>query len=174
MHRSRSRLVALVLCLAGTPGSSGLLAQAPRDVQVGQRVRIWLPEQHRQLDDPVNRQVLRGTVTMTTPDALQLTLPGLSESVSIPRGLVRRLDVSRGAPSRPASAVERAVSGAVGGAILWALMNDPRRSGGPHYDSDWTAAGTGAAWGAALGGAVGFMFPHERWDRLRKRHWTTP
>ena len=62
--------------------------------------------------------------------------------------------------------VERAIGGAIGGAITFALMNDPARSGGPHYRTDWRAAGVGAAWGAGIGGLIGFTFPYERWHRV--------
>jgi hypothetical protein len=86
----------------------------------------------------------------------------------IPRGSVRRLEVSRGV-SRPASAFERAVGGAIGGAVTWAAMNDRRRGGGPHYRTDWLAACVGASWGAGFGALVGFVFPSERWHRVRMR-----
>jgi hypothetical protein len=92
-------------------------------------------------------------------------VPGATNSLAIPRASVRRLDVSRGV-SRGASAVERAVGGAVGGAVSFALLNDPRRSGGPHYRTDWRAAGAGAAWGAGIGAALGLIWPHERWHRV--------
>ena len=49
--------------------------------------------------------------------------------------------------------VERALGGAIGGAAGSAAMNDPRRRGGPHYATDWRAAGVGATWGA-VGGAI--------------------
>jgi hypothetical protein len=86
----------------------------------------------------------------------------------IPRASVRRLDVSQGV-SRPISMVERAVGGAIGGAITYALMNDPRRRGGPHYRTDWRAAGVGAAWGGGIGAAIGLAFPHEHWRRVIRR-----
>jgi hypothetical protein len=55
----------------------------------------------------------------------------------------------------------------MGGAVTWALMNDPRRRGGPHYRTDWQAAGVGASWGAGIGALTGVLFPHERWHRVR-------
>ena len=58
---------------------------------------------------------------------------------------------------------------AIGGAIGFAVMNDPRRSGGPHYRTDWRAAGVGASWGAGIGAVVGFIFPHEQWRGVRLR-----
>jgi hypothetical protein len=114
----------------------------------------------------MRRQLLRGSVDAIAGDTLRISIPGASGTVSIPRSSVRRLEVSRGV-SRPMSAFERAGGGAIGGAISWALMNDPKRSGGPHYRTDWRAAGVGAAWGAGIGAAVGFIFPHEHWRRVR-------
>lgn len=166
MHPFRS--FTLVACaIAGLSASpSALCAQFPADVQVGTRVRVWLPEPHRQAEGPARRQLLRGSVESVGPDTLRVSIPGAVGAMTIPRMSLRRLEVSRGA-SRPASAVERAVGGAIGGAISWALMNDPRRSGGPHYRTDWRAAGVGAAWGAGIGAVVGFIWPHERWRRVR-------
>ena len=152
--------------LGVSPGSAR--AQFPADVQPGMRVRVWLPEPNRQLDGPWRRQLLRGSVESLTPDTMLLSIPGTAGTVAIPRITMRRLELSRG-ESRVASAFERAAGGAIGGAISYALMNDPDRSGGPHYRTDWRAAGVGAAWGAGAGAVVGFVFPHERWHRVRLR-----
>lgn len=136
-------------------------AQFPAEVRPGIRVRVWVPEPTRQEEGPHRRQLLRGTVEAVDAGALRLRVPGTATSVAIPRANVRRLDVSRGV-SRGASMVERAV----GGAIVFALLNDPRRSGGPHYRTDWRAAGVGAAWGAGIGAVVGLTWPYERWHRV--------
>ncbi|MDP9205764.1 MAG: hypothetical protein M3P12_09955 [Gemmatimonadota bacterium] len=139
-------------------------AQFPAEVRPGTRVRVWVPEATRQAEGPYRRQLLRGTVE-SADGTLRLRVPGAASSIAIPRASVRRLDVSRGV-SRAASAVERAVGSAIGGAILFGLLNDPRRSGGPHYRTDWRAAGVGAAWGGGIGAIVGFTWPHERWRRV--------
>jgi hypothetical protein len=139
-------------------------AQFPAEVQPGTRVRVWIPEATRQLDEPARRQVLRGTVE-SVDGSLRLRVPGTTGTLQIPRVSVRRLDVSRGV-SRGASAAERAVGGAIGGAVFFALLNDPKRTGGPHYRTDWRAAGVGAAWGAGIGAVVGMIWPHERWRRV--------
>ena len=166
MRRSRSFL--FVVCAIAGLGTlpAALRAQFPADLPVGARVRVWLPETYRQEEGPLRRQLLRGSVSGVAADTLLLTIPGAVGAVAIPRVTLRRLDVSRGV-SRPASAVERAIGGAIGGAITYALMNDPRRSGSPHYRTDWRAAGVGASWGAGIGAAVGFIFPNERWRRVR-------
>lgn len=156
------RLIVISFLLA-TPGLAD--AQFPAEVQPGARVRVWIPETTRQEQGPDRRQLLRGTVESIDGGILRLRIPGSAGSPAIPRASVRRLDVSRGV-SRGASMVERAVGGAIGGAIVFALLNDPRRSGGPHYRTDWRAAGVGAAWGAGLGGVVGLTWPYERWRRV--------
>src|SRR5687768_5312557 len=168
MRAFRSFLV-MSFAVAGLSASPATLhAQFPTDVQVGSRVRVWLPEEHRQMEGPVRRQQLRGSVDAIEADTLRLSVTGTFGTIAVPRTSMRRLDVSRGV-NRGASAAERAAGGAIGGAITWALMNDPRRSGGPHYRTDWRAAGVGAAWGAGIGAAIGLLFPHEHWNRVRLR-----
>ena len=160
------RLLIAIAFVFGAPQVAG--AQFPAEVQRGIRVRVWIPESNRQEEGPPGRQLLRGTVESVDPGNLRLTVPGSAGSLVIPRTAVRRLDVSLGV-SRGASMVERAAGLAIGGAIIAALMNDPRRSGGPSYRTDWRAAGVGAAWGAGIGAAVGFIWPHERWKRVIRR-----
>jgi hypothetical protein len=126
---------------------------------------VWIPETVRQEQPPERRQLLRGTVESVDGSILRVRVPNTASSLVIPRSAVRRLDVSRGV-SRGASMVERAAGGAIGGAILFGLLNDPKRTGGPHYRTDWRAAGVGAAWGAGIGGTIGFIWPYERWHRV--------
>ena len=158
--------VGAVVALGVAPGA--LRAQVHPDVQVGTRVRVWLPETHRQDEGPEHRQLLRGTVESVVSDTIHIMIPSAIGTVAIPRNSMRRLEISHGI-SRPESMAERAIGGALGGAVTWALLNDPRRSGGPHYRTDWRAAGVGAAWGAGIGAIVGFIIPHERWHRVRLR-----
>lgn len=143
-------------------------AQFPGAVQPGVRIRVWVPEPFAQMEGPARRQMLRGTVSGIDGDVLRLTIPGTTGALAIPRSSVRRLEVSGGV-SRPVSMIERAIGGAVGGAVTFALLNDPRRRGGPHYRTDWRAAGVGAAWGGGIGAAIGLVFPHEHWRRVRFR-----
>ena len=157
------RLLIIISFLIATPRLA--FAQFPAEVQPGTRVRVWLPEPTRQEQAPEHRQLLRGTVESVDRGILRLDVPGTAGSLVIPRASLRRLDVSRGvSPSE--SMIERAAGGAIGGAILFGLLNDPRRSGGPHYRTDWRAAGVGAAWGAGIGAAVGLIWPYERWRRV--------
>jgi len=140
-------------------------AQFPAEVRPGTRVEVWLPETTRQENGPARRQVLRGNVESVQGTMLRLSVPATAGSLAIPRSAVRRMYVSKGV-SRGASMVERAIGGAIGGAISFALLNDPRRRGGPHYHTDWRAAGVGASWGGGIGTIVGFAFPYERWHRV--------
>ena len=162
-HRTAMRILAVIGLLLVIPRPA--TAQFPAEVQPGTRVRVWIPEAIRQEDEPHRRQLVRGTVEAADASTLRVRVPGVLSSLAIPRSSVGRLDVSRGV-SPGASMVERAVGGAVFGAIAFALLNDPRRKGGPHYRSDWRAAGVGAAWGASIGGVVGLIWPYERWRRV--------
>jgi len=140
-------------------------AQFPSEVHTGARVRVWVPEPNRQEQPPERSQLLRGTVESVDANILRLAVPGTAGTLAIPRASVRRLDVSHGV-SRGASMIERAAGGAIGGAILFGLMNDPHRTGGPHYRRDWRAAGVGAEWGAGIGAVLGVVFPFEQWRRV--------
>lgn len=142
--------------------------QFPDRVQPGARVRVWLPEPFMQEKTPWRRQLLRATVTEVQNDQLLLTVPGAQGTITVPRGSIRRLDVSRG-QSRLASALERAVGFAIAGAIGAAIENDPASREWPAYNRDWRAAEEGAKWGAAIGAVVGFVLPTERWRRVRIR-----
>jgi len=140
-------------------------AQFPTEVRPGTRVEVWLPETTRQENGPERRLILRGNVESVQGSVLRLAVPSTMGSLAIPRAAVRRMYVSKGV-SRGASMVERAIGGAIGGAITFALLNDPRRKGGPHYHTDWRAAGVGASWGGGIGAIVGLAFPYERWHRV--------
>lgn len=157
------RLLIVISILLAAPHLAA--AQFPAEVQPGMRVRVWIPETTRQDQGPNHRQLLRGTVESVDGGIVRLRIPGSAGSLAIPRASVRRLDISRGV-SRGASMFERAVGGAVGGAIVFGLLNDPQRSSGPHYRTDWRAAGVGAAWGAGIGAVIGLTWPYERWRRV--------
>jgi hypothetical protein len=156
------RPLIVISFLVAIPGLA--VAQFPAEVQPGARVRVWIPETARQEQGPDRRQLLRGTVE-SIDGALRLRVPGTTGSLAIQRASVRRLDVSRGV-SRGASMVERAVGGALAGAITLAALNDPQRASGPHFRTDWEAAGVGAAFGAGFGAVVGLIWPYERWHRV--------
>ena len=155
-----------VILVALTAGVAS--AQISDRVEPGMRVRVWVPEPWPQRDNaPWRRQLLRGTVASATADTLRLAVPGTEGTLSVARSSIKRLDVSRGEPSRVASAFERAIGGAIVGAISVALDNDPNGTRWPHYSRDWRAAEEGAKWGAAFGAVLGFVLPTERWHRVR-------
>lgn len=164
MKHGRVLLLASAM-FAGSFAPSSLAAQLGT-LQPGTRVRVSLREEYRQADGPEHRQLLRGTVQSADASTLRLTVPGTTGTLDIARSAIRQLDVSRGV-SRPASMVERAIGGAIATAVTFALMNDPNRSGGPTYRTDWRAAGVGAEWGGGVGAALGLLFPHEAWRRVR-------
>ena len=156
----------LLAALALTPALA--TAQFPARVQPGVRVRAWLPEGSLQEHGPWRRQLLRATVSSLTGDTLRLVVPGTQGTLSVPRADLRRLDVSLGT-SRAASMFERAATFALSAAIWAAVENDPNSTEWPHYNRTWRAAGEGAKWGAIAGAVVGFVFPTERWRRVRLR-----
>jgi hypothetical protein len=151
--------------IAVIPGDAN--AQFPERVQSGTRVRVWIPEVYLQEQGPWRRQQLRGTVASVTADTLRLSVPGTDGTIAVARQSIRRLDISRGRPSRTASAIDRAFAGAMVGAISVALNNDPDGSEWPNYSREWRAAEEGAKWGAAIGAIMGFVLPTERWRRVR-------
>ena len=165
MTRTRAAVFALALALVLVPVSAQ--AQLSDQVQSGARVRVWVPEPWLQDGGPWKRQQLRGTVVSVGQDTLHLTVPGTEGTIAVARESIRRLDVSRGRPSRVASAFERAVGGAIVGAVATALQNNPHNDDWPNYSSDWRAAGQGAIYGAAFGAAIGIIFPTERWRKVR-------
>jgi len=121
----------LLSAIGGLSAPATLAAQFPSSLESGTRVRLWLPEAHRQAEGPVRRQLLRGTITALSADTLELSIPGTVGSIAVPRASIRRLEVSRGS-SRAASAVERAVGGAIGGAVARAFDLAKAESGHWH------------------------------------------
>jgi len=165
MRPLTGRLILAAFALTCTASVGG--AQFPTDIQPGVRVRVSLPEPLRQESSPSKRLQLRGIVESTSQDTLRLTVPGATGTLSVASGTIRRLEISRGAPSRVATAFERAIAGAISGAIATAAANDPYGREWPNYRRDWRAAGAGATYGAIGGAVVGLILPTERWRRVR-------
>jgi hypothetical protein len=156
-------VASLLLALIPAPANGQPLEPVPS----GTRVRVSVAEPYLQEQGPWRRQQLRGTVASITPDTLYVSVPGTVGTLAVARESIRRLDVSRGHPSRAATALERAFSGAIVGAMSAAISNDPDGTKWPNYSRRWRAAGEGAKWGAAFGAVVGFALPTERWRRVR-------
>jgi hypothetical protein len=179
MHYStvRQAIVAASLGAGATLWSARAEAQAAAQaaaslpgVVPGARVRLWLSEARLQREGPPHRFLLRATVESLDADSLRLRVPGAEGALAVPRSEIRRLEVSRGSPSRVASAVERGLGAALLGAGLAALFNAPADRGAlVHERTGWRAAGVGAAWGGAAGALFGVLFPYERWRRVMPR-----
>jgi hypothetical protein len=157
------RLATLTL-LALAP--SAMRAQDLTALHVGDRVRVLIPEAAAQREVPVLRRFsLRGNVTRVNADSLFLSIPGTVGDVGVPRGSIRRLDRSRGVPSRAVSGLGRGLGMAIFSGGLAAMTFDSRSLWGASTRED--AAIRGATFGASIGFIHGVFFPTERWRRVR-------
>lgn len=144
---------------------TGIAAQWPREITLGTRVQVRLPEVQYQFAG-TRGQFLRGRVTALNPDTLYLAVTDSVGPLAIPRGLIDRLAVSRGVPSRVESALKR---GLLSGALTALLV-----AGLAELDDD---PGSDTGTSALVGGAVGFgtgvvfgaIYPRERWKSLDLR-----
>ena len=157
----RFRLILPALTIASPSGDAA--AQWPPQVEPGHRVRVTVPE--AQFQRGAERgHVLRGTIARLESDTLFLRITDSLPPLAIPRTWIRRLDVSRGVPSRVASAARGGlIWGAVGALEFLALAGLD--------DSNSLSAGQAALVGGAVGMAFGATFgalrPTERWRRVR-------
>src|SRR5688572_8531515 len=62
-----SFLVAVCATAGLAVSPAALRAQFPADIQAGTRVRVWVPEPYAQVEGPVRRQLLRGSVEAVSP-----------------------------------------------------------------------------------------------------------
>ena len=141
-----------------------LRAQWPPEIIQGVRVQVQLPEVQFQ---PAARRghLLRGRVAALTADTLYLAVTDSVGRLAIPRPLIKRLEYSRGVPSRGSSALVRGLQSGAAMALLLVLWNELDEG------SDRTSAGTAALVGGSVGFATGAVFgalrPQERWRRAR-------
>ena len=156
--RARLAIVAMMLCLVTAPS---LQAQSVPDSLIGRRVRLFLTEQPRDVED--SPQVIRGTVLESTSDTIRLRLHPSTGPVSIASASIERLDLSGGVRTRLESAVHEASRAALWMAIYSVLLNET--SNDPMF-SRWQAAVVGAAGGVVFGGVTGAVYPRERWRRV--------
>jgi hypothetical protein len=166
-------ILALGACLLAC--APALRAQVVDDLAPGTRVRVVEPGTGR----------IVGTVSALRGDTL-VVLSGSGSSartVELPVSSMRSLQVSRGRPSRPASALRGAAiglaAGAVGGMVSATVpslfMDEPCDRTADDLlcfsTAEWAVFGVllGAPTGAAWGGALGFLFPRERWHSISAR-----
>jgi hypothetical protein len=152
-------IAVVLIVLAGWTVS--LAAQWPEPVSPGTRVQVRLPEAQYQVGP--RGQLLRGRVTRLVDDTLYLAVADSLGPLAIPRSFVRKLEISRGVPSRGISALQRGLIGGVFGAATFYLVTVIAPNGGDSGD----AALMGGAIGLGLGGLSGALWPQERWKRVR-------
>jgi len=145
----------LVLCLM-EPAS----AQWPSEVAPGARVQVRLPEAEFQSGGR-RGHLIRGRVARLAQDSLYLAVTDSVGPLAIPRGLIQRLDISRGV-SRSTSAVIQGLRLGLATALLAGLVNDDD-SGHSFGEAALIGGGVGFAFGAVLGA----VRPEERWRRVR-------
>jgi hypothetical protein len=150
----------------------GLLMAGPHTLQsqvdstlVGQRIRIRVPEV-RQFEAGPNFLEIRGALAGVTGDSLYVRMAASGAAVAIGRERIARLAVSRGKPSRLASAERSALMwGALG--ALWGFV---LHTSGRDQANTWQEeVGTLATVGAVTGFVLGLSFPYERWRNIRLR-----
>lgn len=153
---------ALLLFVLTAVTTSPVAAQSAED---GPRVRVTLRRPaDLQAGEAWQRQLI-GTMLQATRDSLTLSLDPPVGTLSLAPSDVRRVEVSRGVPGRFASALQRGLGGALGGAMLGSLYNLI------FEDDDSVSVGdSAAAWAGVFGGwglVTGAIAPEERWRRTR-------
>lgn len=154
------RLRFAALLLLGFPAAA--FAQEAAPVPPGARVRIAL-ERPSGPAGLTPLPALQGTVTSAGPDSLTLLLHPGATPVTVSLDAVRRVEISRGVPSRLESAFRKALLWGALGAVEFPLLDRDERS----FGSTREAALTGAAVGVVAGAAFGALLPRERWRRIR-------
>jgi hypothetical protein len=156
-----TRALTLIVLLAAL-GFGDSTAQWPANVAPGARVRVRLPEVQYQETTP-RGHLLRGRVTALTPDTLYLAITDSVGPLALPRPLIQRLDLSRGVPSRGASALRQGVIAGALLALTSVLLNEVDDNPADAGEAALVGGGIGFATGAILGA----IFPRERWKKVR-------
>lgn len=148
-----------------------LAAQRRPALSSGARVQVRLPEVQYQFVGQ-RGQMVRGRVASLTSDTLYLAVTDSLGPLPIPRRMIERIEVSRGVPSRLASAARRGLISAAGFALFSVLLNEVED------ESDKTSTGTaaliGGGFGLVFGGVFGALYPTERWKHVRLEDDSTP
>jgi len=155
------RTLVLILILAPL---RPLVAQWPAPVDSGARVQVWLPEKQYQIA-AMRGLAIRGRVAGLTPDTLYVAVADSIGPVPIPRQLIKRLEYSRGVPSRFESGVRRGVVAGIGTALLLMGLNQLLPEDDEQDTGDVALVGAGI--GLFTGGLSGALYPRERWKRVK-------
>ena len=159
------RRVAILASFIVTSPFSLVAQEAP--VPVGARVRLTLPDPApRRFGVRAPERWLVGELVALTADTLAIRPHPVLTPIAVPRTAVRRLEISRGAPSRWRSAAAEAVGGALVG-LLWGHVLYDVGLRGPRFDSGARARRSGTVFGAAGFAMLGALFPREHWRRIR-------
>jgi hypothetical protein len=146
-------LLLLAFAAASTAGQDVTLQPA---LTPGTLIRIQAPE--------IFPGKVVGTVKAVSNESVTIDIPGRSESVSVLREKIARLDVSNGPRSRGVDAAIGAGIGAAVGAASGALANG---SGSGHIVSGGAVAGVCALLGAGVGALIGAAIPPgEHWKPI--------
>jgi hypothetical protein len=130
---------------------------------VGARVRVTLPDPApRRWGVRAPEQWLVGELVALTADTLTIWPHPVLTPIAVPRTAVRRLEISRGAPSRWRSAAREMVGGALLGLLYGHVLYDAGLRG-PNFDSGARARVSGTVFGALAFATVGALFPREEW-----------
>jgi len=153
------RIVAATTLALSIVVTSAARAQEPEPQQ---RVLVTLARQP-EVEGSSNPQAIRGTLLAIDADSMTIQVHPGSGPLRVSRGVVQRMYVSRGVPSRTRSAATSAVSfGALFALTTW-LQNDHDHQ----FSSNRDAALAGAGFGAGFGLIFGALNPRERWHRVR-------
>jgi hypothetical protein len=158
----RTATLLILIGLATAPGRGA--AQWPAEVSAGARVQVRLPE--LQFQESARRgQLIRGRIAGLSSDTLYLAVTDSVGPLPLPRSLIERLELSRGVPSRGASALRRGlISGALSAAMLALYSSIDGEADGINTGE---AALIGGGVGLAAGAIFGALFPRERWKSVR-------
>lgn len=152
------------LALLLLPFSSAGAQQVP-EIAEGDRVRVQLEGRPLQEEGWAPPQQLRGTLLAHQADSLVLQIhPGITP-ITVALGSVRRLEISRGVPTRARSALREGAMYALLGAIYFPVAESLASK--RQFGATGEAAMMGASMGAASGALLGAIFPRERWSRVR-------
>jgi hypothetical protein len=154
---------ALVLLLLPFSGAG---AQQVPEIAEGDRVRVQLEGRPLQEEGWAAPQQLRGTLLAQHADSLVLQIHPGTTPITVALGSVRRLEISRGVPTRAQSALREGAMYALMGAIYFPVAESLASE--RQFGSTGEAALVGAALGAAGGALLGAIFPRERWSRVRR------